>query len=264
MYEALALCHLGYPDQALKRAEETLALAQELSHPFTLVFALYYTAFLHRLRREVQAVQERVEASLCIAMERGFALFQAFGTVLRGWALAERGQIEEGIAEMQKGLTAWRDTGAELVLPEFFFSLAEAYGNAGQTKEGLRLVAEALTRVERTGERKFEAELHRLKGELLLSQVAPTPGGSGQAAEVEADRCCHEAERCFQRALEVAHRQCAKSWELRAAVSLSRLWQSQGKREESRKLLGETYGWFTEGFDTADLREARALLDALA
>jgi len=264
MYEALALCHLGYPDQALKRAEETLALAQELSHPFTLVFALYYTAFLHRLRREVQAVQERVEASLCIAMERGFALFQAFGTVLRGWALAERGQIEEGIAEMQKGLTAWRDTGAELVLPEFFFSLAEAYGNAGQTKEGLRLVAEALTRVERTGERKFEAELHRLKGELLLSQVAPTPGGSGQAAEVEADRCCHEAERCFQRALEVAHRQRAKSWELRAAVSLSRLWQSQGKREESRKLLGETYGWFTEGFDTADLREARALLDALA
>jgi predicted ATPase len=257
MYEALALCHLGYPDQALKRAEETLALAHELSHPFTLVFALYYTAFIHRLRREAEATQERVEASLGIATERGFALFQAFGTVLRGWALAERGQGEEGIAEMQKGLTTWRDRGAELVLPEFFFSLAEAYRKAGQTEEGLRLVAEALTRVERTGERKFEAELHRLKGELLLSQVALTPGGPGQAVEVE-------AEGCFQRALEVAHRQRAKSWELRVAVSLSRLWQSQGKREESKKLLGETYGWFTEGFDTADLKEARALLDALA
>jgi predicted ATPase/DNA-binding SARP family transcriptional activator len=247
MYEALALWHLGYPDQALERAEETLTLAHELSHPFTLVFALYYTAFLHRLRREVETVRERVEALLRIATERGFVLFQSFGTVLLGWALAEGGQIEGGIGKMQQGLNAWRDTGAELVLPEFFFSLAEAYGKAGQTEEGLRLVAEALTRVQRTGERKFEAELYRLRGELLVGRV--------EAAV--------EAERCFERALEVARRQRAKSWELRAAMSLCRLWQSQGKREEARDLLQAVYGWFTEGFDTVDLVEARALIDAL-
>jgi predicted ATPase len=254
MYEALALWHLGYPDQAMKRADESLTLAHELSHPFTLVFTLYYTARLHMLRGEVRAVQERVEAVLHIAAERGFALFQAFGTVLRGWALAEGGEIEEGIGEIQQGLTAWRAMGLEVVLPESLSFLAGAYGKAGQAEEGLRLVAEALTRVERTGERKFEAELYRLQGELLLSRVE---------AEVEADRCYHDAETCFQRALEVARRQRAKSWELRAATSLSRLWHTQGRGEEARKLLQEVYGWFTEGFDTADLTEARALLDAL-
>jgi predicted ATPase len=239
-----ALWNLGYPDQSLKHAEETLALAQELSHPFTLVYALYYTARLHMLRREVAVAQERVEAMLRIATERGFALFQAFGTVLQGWALAEGGEIEAGIAVMQQGLAAWQVMGLETVLPESLCLLAGAYRNAGQAEEGLRLVVEALTRVERTGERKFEAELYRLQGELLLSQAE---------AEVE-------AERCFERALEVARRQQAKSWELRAATSLSRLWQSRGRREQARKLLGETYGWFTEGLDTADLKEAKALI----
>jgi DNA-binding SARP family transcriptional activator/predicted ATPase len=250
MYEALALWHLGYPDQAMRRANESLTLAHELSHPFTLVFALYYTARLHMLRVEVRAVQEHVEAVLRIATERGFALFQAFGTVLRGWALAEGGEIEEGIWKMQQGLAAWRAMGLAVVLPESLSFLAGAYGKAGQAEEGLRLVSEALTRVERTGERKFEAELYRLKGELLLGQV-------------EADRCYREAEKCFERALEFARGQRAKSWELRAATSLSRLWHTQGRGEEARELLQEVYGWFTEGFDTADLTEAKALLDAL-
>jgi predicted ATPase/DNA-binding SARP family transcriptional activator len=259
MYQALALWYLGYPDQALKRAEETLILAHELSHPFTLVFTLYYTARLHMLCGEVGAVQERVEALLRITTEWGFALFEAWGTILRGWVLAERGEIVEGIAEMQQGLAALRDMSLELLLPEFFSFLADAYGKAGQIEEGLRLVVEALTRVERTGELKFEAELHRLKGKLLLSQVEAK-------AEVEAEMGMryHDAETCFQRALEVARRQSAKSWELRAAMSLSRLWQKQGKKEKARKLLQEIYGWFTEGFDTADLMEAKALLDALA
>jgi predicted ATPase len=255
----VALWYLGYPDQSLKRAEETLILANELSHPFTLVFTLYYTARLHILCREVGAVQERAEALLRITTERGFALFEAWGTILRGWVLAEGGKIEEGIAEMQKGLAALRDMSLELLLPEFFSFLADAYGKAGQIEEGLRLVAEALTRVERTGERKFEAELHRLKGELLLSQVE-----AKAEAEAEMRMRYQDAETCFQRALEVARRQHARSWELRAAMSLSRLWQKQGKKEKARKLLQEIYDWFTEGFDTADLMEAMALLDALA
>jgi predicted ATPase len=258
MYEALALWHLGYPDQAMKRADESLTLAHELSHPFTLVFALYYTARLHMLRVEVRAAQEQVEAVLRIATERGFALFQAFGTVLRGWALAEGGEIEEGIGEMQQGLAAWRAMGLEVVLPESLSFLAGAYGKAGQAEEGLRLVSEALSRVERTGERKFGAELYRLKGELLLSQVE-----AEAKIKTEADRCYYEAEACFQRALEFARGQRAKSWELRAATSLSRLWHTQGRGEEARELLQEVYGWFTEGFDTADLVEAKALLDAL-
>jgi predicted ATPase len=246
---AQALWYLGYPDQALNRAKEALALAHELSHPFTLVYALYYTARLQMLRREVEAVRERVEGVLRIAKERGFALFEAFGTVLQGWALAEGGETEEGIGGIRQGLVAWRAMGLEVVLPESLCLLAGAYGKAGQAKEGLRLVAEALAKAERTGERKFEAELYRLKGELLLGQVE---------AKVEV-----EAERCFERALEVARRQRARSWELRAATSLSRLWQRRGKRREARKLLQEVHGWFTEGFDTPDLIEARALLDAL-
>jgi predicted ATPase len=205
----------------------------------------------------VGTAQERVEALLRIATERGFGLYQAWGTILRGWVLAEGGEIVEGIAKMQQGLAALRDMGLELLLPEFFSFLADAYGKAGQIEEGLRLVAEALMMVERTGERKFEAELHRLKGELLLSQVEAK-------AETEMGMRYQDAEKCFQRALEVARRQSAKSWELRAAMSLSCLWQRQGKKEKARKLLQEIYGWFTEGFDTADLMEAKALLDALA
>jgi predicted ATPase len=242
----------------MNSADESLTWAHELSHPFTLVFALYYTARLHMLRVEVRAAQEQVEAVLRIATERGFALFQAFGTVLRGWALAEGGEIEEGIGEMQQGLAAWRAMGLEVVLPESLSFLAGAYGKAGQAEEGLRLVSEALSRVERTGERKFGAELYRLKGELLLSQVE-----AEAKIKTEADRCYYEAEACFQRALEFARGQRAKSWELRAATSLSRLWHTQGRGEEARELLQEVYGWFTEGFDTADLVEAKALLDAL-
>ena len=267
IYEALATWHLGYPDQALKKAEETLALAQQLSHPFTLVFALYYSARLHKLCREVGAVQEHVEALLHIATERAFTLFQAFGNILRGWVLAERGEIGEGITEMQQELAAWRAMGYELLLPTFYSFLAEAYGKAGQAEEGLRVVANALAIVEKTGERKFEAELYRLKGELLVwqAEAKAKPEAKAEAeVKIEVERCYHEAEACFLRALEVARRQRAKSWELRAATSLSRLWQSQGKREEARRSLQETYGWFTEGFGTADLVEAKALLDELA
>jgi predicted ATPase len=184
-----------------------------------------------------------------VSTEQGFASWLAPGTIVRGWALAQRGQGEEGIAQMRQGLAAYLAMGAELGRPRQLAMLAEAYGRVGQTAEGLAVLAEALTAVHKTGEQFYEAELDRLKGELLLQQ----PAGSGD-----------EAETCFRQALDVAHRQQAKSWELRAAMSLSRLWRQQGRRDEARELLAPVYGWFTEGFDTADLQEAQALLEALA
>ena len=246
---ALVLWCLGYPDQALQRSHEALTLAQELSHPHSLVLALYFAAALHEFRREGQAAQERAKATMALSHHQGFAPFLARGAVLRGWALAIQGQRVEGVAEIRQALAAYRAMGAEQERPHHLALLAEAYGKAGQAEEGLRVLAEALAAVDQTGERWWEAELHRLKGELLLLQSAD------QHAEAEA---------CFHHALAIAHRQQAKSLELRAAMSLGRLWQQQGKRMEAHALLAPIYGWFTEGFDTADLQEARALLAVLA
>jgi predicted ATPase len=173
----------------------------------------------------------------------------AGGTILRGWALAEQGQGAEGLLQMRQGLAAWRATGAGLFRPYYLAVLAEAHRKAGLANEGLSVLAEALDAGHQTGERAREAELYRLKGELLLRQADPD---------------APQAEACFQQALAVARRQLAKSWELRAALSLSRLWQNQGKKEEARSILAEIYGWFTEGFDTRDLKEAKALLDELS
>jgi predicted ATPase len=201
------------------------------------------------LRREGQAVKEQAEALVTLSTEQGCALNAAQGTILRGWALAEQGQSAEGIAQMRQGIAGWRATGAELSVPYWSALLAEAYGQAGQAEAGLRVLAEALTAVHKTGDRHHEAELYRLKGELLLQQAT----GSDD-----------EAETCLHQALDIARHQQAKSLELQAAVSLSRLWQRQGKRAEAHALLAPVYGWFTEGFDTADLQEARALLEALS
>ena len=162
--------------------------------------------------------------------------------------MAAQGQAEEGIAQLQQGLAAWRAIGTKLGLPAILLLLAEAYGKAGQVEVGLQTLAEALALVDQTQERVYEAELYRLQGELLLAR----------SAEHYA-----EAETCFRQALDVARHQQAKSWELRAATSLSRLWQQQGKRVEARELLAPLYGWFTEGFDTADLKDAKALLHEL-
>jgi len=181
---------------------------------------------------------------MALSTEQGFPYWLAIGTMVRGWALALQGQAEDGIAQIRQGLTAWQATGAEFVRPYFLTLLAEAYAQRGQAEEGLAVVSEALETVATTGERFYEAELHRLQGELSLQ--LPTP--------------LAEAEACLQQALAVARRQQAKSLELRAAMSLSRLWQRQGKRAEAHQLLAEVYGWFTEGFDTADLQEAKALL----
>jgi predicted ATPase len=174
-------------------------------------------------------------------------------TILQGWVLAEQGEAKAGIAQMRQGLSAYHAIGSELWRPYFLASLAQAYGEAGQAEEGLTALAKALATVERTGERWWEAEVYRMQGELFLQQAA----GRGHQAE-------EEAEACFQQALDIARRQQAKSLELRTAVSLVRLWQQQGKCAAAHELLASIYGWFTEGFDTADLIEAKAMLDELA
>jgi class 3 adenylate cyclase/predicted ATPase len=255
-YGAHVLWLLGYPDQALGRVQNALTLARELSYPFSLAFALNFAARLHQRRREGRAAQELAEVLITLAIEQGFAHYVATGTILRGWALAEQGQTEDGIALMNRGLEAYRATGSQLSLSRDLALLAEAYEKVGQTAEGLTALAEALAVVHETQGRYHEAELHRLKGEFVLRQRV--------AAGVNPTSIEQEAAICFRQALDLATRQHSKLLELRAAVSLGRLWQRQGKRAEAQQMLAELYGWFTEGFETADLQEANALLAKLS
>ena len=192
--------------------------------------------------------QARAEACMTIATEQGLPVQLAQATLLQGWALAACGRGAEGITQIQQGLAASQAIGAVRDRPYHLALFAEVSAQVGQTTEGLEALAEALVTLPKSGARWWEAELHRLRGELLLQHTVAQPG---------------EAEACFQQALAVARRQQAKSLELRAAMSLSRLWQRQGKRAEASQLLEEIYGWFTEGFDTADLQEAKTLLEAL-
>jgi predicted ATPase len=246
---AWTLWMLGYPDQASQSTQRARILAQELSHPYSLGSALGFAAMLAQCRREAHATQEHADAMVALAAEQGFVQWLAMSTVCRGWALAAQGRREDGAAQMRQGLAMWRATGAELVRPFQLAMLAEVYGTHGHTAEGLTVLAEALAAVEKTGERFYEAELHRLQGELLLQQVNPDED---------------QAETCFHQALAIASHQQAKSLELRAAMSLARLWQQQGARAEASALLAPVYGWFTEGFDTADLQEATALLEVVS
>lgn len=248
-FTAWALGLLGYPEQALQRANEALALAQELAHPYTLAWAMNFATIVHHLRRDPLRTRVQAEALIALASEQGFPFWVAAGMCFRGSALMEEGQEEEGMTQIRQGMLLWQTTGAELARPLFLSMQAAAYGKAGQPTAGLLVLAEALALADSHGERFWEAELHRLKGELLLARPEISPP---------------EAEACFHQALDVARRQQAKSLELRAALSLARLWQRQGKRAEAQPLLAAVYGWFTEGFDTADLQEARALLEELA
>jgi predicted ATPase len=256
-YAAWILWLLGYPDRALTRSHEGLTLAQELGHPFSLVFALNWTAIVHRFRREEQETQRRAEAVLALSREHGFAQRLATGTILQGWVLAQQHSrltqgpegCEEAVAQMSQGLAAFRATGAEVGGPQYLTLLAEALAKKGEAEAALHVLAEALAAMRKSGERWWEAELYRLKGEMMLEHHGEHH---------------MEAEACFWQAVDTARRQQAKSLELRAAMSLSRLWQQEGKQAEARELLAPIYGWFTEGFDTADLREAKALLDELS
>jgi predicted ATPase len=242
------LWHLGYPDQARKMGQQAVTLGEDVSHPFSLAFGLCYNAVLHQFCGDEQRVDELAEAAVSLSTEQEFVAWLAFVTVLRGWVQASRGHKAEGIAQMCQGLADFQTISIHLHRPYFLALLAEAYGEVGQPAEGLTLLAEATTIVEQGEVRHYEAELYRLKGELSLM------GGEEEVA-VEAD---------FRQAMDIARRQSAKSLELRAATSLSRLWLKGGKPDEARQLLAEVYNWFTEGFDTADLLEAKALLDAMA
>jgi predicted ATPase len=205
-------------------------------------------ATLYHQRREAPLTQAHAEAAITIATEQGFPQLLAQATPLRGWALAVHGHREEGITQIQQGLAAYQATGAAAYRPYHLALLTEAFARVGQTTEGLEALAGALTTLAKSRARWWEAELHRLRGELLLYHAVAQPG---------------EAETYFQQVLEVARRQRAKSLELRAAMSLARLSQGQGKRAEAHQLLAEVYGWFTEEFDTADLQEVKALFDEL-
>jgi predicted ATPase/class 3 adenylate cyclase len=242
---------LGYPDQALQRTSDALALAQELAHPFSLAVALHTAARLHQFRREAPRTQALAEATLALSRDQRFTSILAGATILRGWALAAQGQGVEGVAQMREGLAARRAARIEATETYFLALLAEGYGRSEQPEEGLTVLAEALAAVDKGGMRFYEAELYRLKGDLLRTQA-------GKGHEV------HEAEVCFRQAIDIARCHQAKWLELRAALSLSRLWQHQGKRNAARQLLAEIYGWFTEGFETPDLREAKVLLTELA
>jgi predicted ATPase len=263
-FAAWALWHLGYPDQALQRSQEALTLAQGASHPRMLANALGYAAELHQLRREVQATQALAEAEMVLARDHGFEFFLAEATFFRGWALAERGQSKEGMAQMRQGLAAWRATGATIKWTYYLMLLAEAHGKAGHMDQGRTVLAEARTILDNSGERRWEAELYRMQGVLTRQKVQGASSQSQGPTRVQSEARDLEAEAYFVQAIEIARKQQAKSLELRAAMSLARLWQQQGKRAEARELLAPVYGWFTEGFDTADLIEAKALLDALA
>ncbi len=246
---ALTLWLEGYPDQSLARVHDTLALVSELNHPYTSAYALNFLSMAYQFRRERQIVCGHAESAVSLSTEQGFTHLLAFGTILRAAALMPQGQSEESAVQMRRSLTDWRAAGAELLVPYFLTLMAEGYGGLKQINEGLDTLLEGLEVIARTEEHWWEAELYRVQGELLLLQTTPDVS---------------KAETAFHQALDIARQQHAKSLTLRTAISLARLWQSQGNRQDAHDLLAPVYSWFTEGFDTADLINAKALLDELA
>jgi predicted ATPase len=246
---ALTLWVLGYPEQALKRGGEAIALAERLSHPQSLCRAGMFSGVLHQLFRNVRGVQHAAEGVIALGAEHGITESLPFVTIHRGWALAAQGRHEEGIALIHEGLTMFRAAGVEAVRTSHLNLLAEACVEATRFNDGLSAVTEALAVANENEERFYEAETHRLKGELLLRY------DDSQSAE---------AHSCFERAIEIARQQSAKSWELRATMSLAHLLAKEGHRDEARTMLANIYNWFTEGFDTTDLKNAKQLLAQLA
>jgi len=246
---AKALWLLGYPDQARQSIRDALVLARDLAHPFSLALALLFAAWVSQQRGDEQDAREHVEAAIALGTGHEFPRFVTQGSILGGYLLIRQQQRDKGVELIRNALLAQRLRGPEREQSYFDSLVGEAYGIIGHTEEGLTTMGETLARVQTTGERFYEAELHRIKGELLLAQPA---------ADEE------RVETCFRNAVNVARSQSTKSLELRAVMSLSRLWQRQGKKDEARQLLADVYGWFTEGFDTADLKTAKALLEELA
>jgi predicted ATPase len=252
----LALWLLGYPEQAIRRSEEAIELVRPIRHVNSQAYALYFSAMNYQFRRDPQRARERAEAAIALSAEQELAQWSAWSMPIGGWAMAAHGQTGEGIARIREGLDAAQAIRAEMFRSYYLCLLAEAYGRAGLPRSGLAELEAAQTLVEKNDERFWEAELYRLRGELLLQDSAlggrpdSPPGPSAEA--------------CFRKGIDIARRQGAKSLELRSAMSLSRLWQQEGKREQARQIVADVYAWFTEGFDTEDLKEARLRLEELS
>ena len=254
---AWTLWYLGYPDQASKASDEALRFAQGLASPVDLTWAFIRSAWLQHHCQEVSLVAEHAAAGVALATEHRLPFLAAVGGVLQGWTLCQQGQTEQSITQIRHGITTAQETGANWGRPYFLALLAEAYERDGQIEEGLGVLVEALGLVRKTDERFCEAELYRLRGELLLARDKRSQAVAEQPVPVTSSS---EAEDCLLLAIKIARRQSAKSWELRASASLSRLWQQQGKTEEARQLLDPIYSWFTEGFETPDIQDVQGLL----
>jgi class 3 adenylate cyclase/predicted ATPase len=283
-FAAWNLWFVGAPDTALARVREAVALARRLAHPFTLAFALFFEAHLHVLRQDIAAQRERAAELIALSEAQSFPLWLGLGRVYHAAARVTQGD-PSALAEIMEGLALVAETGTQLGAPGIFAVLAEAQRAAGQFAEAQSTVATALAIAAQTGQPFFDADLYRLRAEIVLDQARqvapgfPRPLGEGQgegSVATRVNRSPHpsplpegegaeaEAEACFHRALAIAREQGARSFELRAATSLARLWRDQGQRREARDLLAPIYAWFTEGFDTRDLQDAKALLDNLA
>jgi predicted ATPase/DNA-binding winged helix-turn-helix (wHTH) protein len=249
-YLAQILWLSGYPDLALARMRQAFTLAEISLHPGSIALTRYHTAVIHQFRREANLVQSPAEKTMAIAAEHDFSTLLSLGTILHGWASARLGHEAEGVRQMREGLASFARTEARFYRPWNLALLGDTYAQAGDYPAALDVLDEALKLAESTGERMFEAELHRLKGEWLLRR-----GGVDAVAE---------AEGCFRRSLAMAQGQGAKSWELRAATSMARLWRDQGRYQEARELLSSVHDWFGEGLDTPDLRDAKESLSGLA
>ena len=244
----LVLWLRGFPDAGRRHASQALVLAQEIGDSPSIAWALGTRAQFHQLVREVRPALEMAQAAIAKAEETAFPYALSSARIVKGWALAELGRADEGVDEIREAIAVLSASRAGLWVTSFLGTLAEAYGRAGRVEEGLSSAAEALNLVRQNGECCWEAGIYRVRGELLLKQ---NPSNST------------EAQASFERAIEIARKQGAKSLELRATVSLGRLLRNTNRRDEARAMLAEIYNWFTEGFDTADLKEAKALLEQL-
>ena len=247
-YEAWALFSLGYPQQAIEAMNAALEYAEDLAHPLTLTYALYHASDLHTRRRDFDSALARAEQLIALAGEQNLAFFHATGLIWKGWALAETAAVETGLSLLTEGLNAFQSTGSVLYVPTYLVGIAQAHLRYGDHTQAINCLDRALSMVEANSERNWEAEIQRVKGTVLMDM------GPMEVAE---------SERCFDVALDVATRQNAKSWQLRTATSLARIWQSQAKTKDAHDILFPIHDWFTEGFETKDLSDAKALLEEL-
>jgi predicted ATPase len=243
------LCMLGYPAAARDDNERAVRNARDLGHATTLMYALFHAGLNHAHCRDYAAAIAQVDELIALADDREAPYWKATGTVLRGWFFAVSGKPSDGVSAITSAITSLRSAGATLYEPFHLSNLAMAYADLGQLDDARRCIDDAIEKVESSKEKWCEAEVHRIAGEIALKSPGPDT---------------EKAERYFDRALAGARQQQAKWWELRAAISMARLWRDQAKSQQARELLAPIYGWFTEGFDTLDLKEAKALLDELA